>query len=129
MVHVVALIREEGDGILGISFPDFPGCVSAADTLEDVIARGTTALAHHVRAKAETNEAFPALRTADDIRRTEDLTGAIIAAVPVDLPGRPVQIEITMDEYLLAALDRVARAKGISWSGKIAEAVRASLRA
>lgn len=127
MTHVVALIHEE-DGVFGISFPDFPGCVSTADNLDDVMARGATALTFHVEGMVEDGEALPVLRSAEAIRRTEDVEGAIIAAVPVDLPGRSVRVQITMDEHLLAALDRSASASGATRSGKIAEAVRASLR-
>ncbi|WP_370677799.1 type II toxin-antitoxin system HicB family antitoxin [Pleomorphomonas sp. PLEO] len=128
MTYVVALIREEKDGILGISFPDFPGCVSAAYNMDDVITRGAKTLAAHVKHKVENNETFPVIRRVDDIRRTENLDGAIIAAVPVDLPGKSVPVQITMDERLLSELDRVASTSGTTRSGKISEAVRASLR-
>ncbi len=128
MAHVVALIHEEEDSIFGVSFPDFPGCVSAADNLNDAIARAAVALAAHVKSMSEKNQALPVIRTADDIRRTERLQEAIIAAVPVDLPGKSVPVQITMNEHLLAALDRSARASGVTRSDKIAEAVRASLK-
>lgn len=127
MTYVVALIQEEEEGILGITFPDFPGCVSAADNMDDLIARGTKALAAHVKSMADKNEAFPVIRTVEDIRRTENLNGAIVAAVPVELPGKSVPLQITMDERLLAELDRAAGESGTTRSGKIAEAVRASL--
>lgn len=127
MAHVVALIHEE-DGVFGISFPDFPGCVSTADTLDDAIARGGMALSMHVEGMIEDGEALPVLRTASQIRASEDTAGAVLAAVPVDLPGKAVRVQITMDEHLLAALDRAAAASGSSRSGKIAEAVRSTLR-
>jgi metal-responsive CopG/Arc/MetJ family transcriptional regulator len=53
---------------------------------------------------------------------------AIIAAVPVDMPGKAVPVQITLNEHLLAALDRSARESGVTRSDKIAEAIRASLR-
>ncbi|MGB8365566.1 MAG: type II toxin-antitoxin system HicB family antitoxin [Rhizomicrobium sp.] len=46
--YVIALIHEE-DGAYGISFPDFPGCVSGGNSLDEVkwspllIVFGTTA--------------------------------------------------------------------------------------
>ena len=128
MTYAVALIREEKAGIWGISFPDFPGCLSAANNMDDAIARGAKALAAHVKSMVETDQTFPAIRTVDDIRRTENLGGAVIVAVPVELPGKSVPIRITMDEHLLAELDRAANTSGTTRSGKIAEAVRASLK-
>jgi predicted RNase H-like HicB family nuclease len=127
MAYAVALIHEEKNSIFGVSFPDFPGCVSAATNLNDAIARGAAALAAHIKKMGETNQTLPMLRTADDIRRTEHLEEAIIAAVPVDLPGRSVPLQITLNEHLLAALDRSAKASGSTRSDKIAEAIRASL--
>ena len=47
--------------------------------------------------------------------------------VPVELPGRFVRTNITLDTALLARLDAGAAA-GMSRSGFIAEAVRARLR-
>jgi predicted RNase H-like HicB family nuclease len=127
MAHAVALIHEEENRSFGVSFPDFPGCVSAATNLNDAIARAAVALAAHVKAMGEHNQTLPALRTIDDIRRTLEIQQAIIAAVPVDLPGKSVSVQITMNEHLLEALDRSARASGVSRSEKIAEALRASL--
>jgi hypothetical protein len=61
------------------------------------------------------------------------LDGAGVVAgevlVPVDLPGRSVRKNITMDEGLLGKIDRAARASGSTRSGFLAEAARAWLRA
>lgn len=127
MAHAIALVHEEG-GVFGISFPDFPGCISTGATLDEAIARGAMALALHVEGMVEDGEALPLLHSAEEIRRSIDFGGAVLAAVPVDLPGRSVRVQITMDEHLLSALDRAARASGATRSGKIAEVVRASLR-
>ncbi len=126
MPNAVALIHEEA-GVYGISFPDFPGCISTADSLDDAIARGAMALALHVEGMREDGDDLPVLRSASDIRRTVEIGDAILAAVPVELPGRTVRVQITMDEHLLAALDRSAEASGASRSGKIAEVVRDAL--
>lgn len=128
MAYAIALVHEE-NGVFGISFPDFPGCISTADTLDEVIYRGSLALTMHVEGMVEDGDPLPVLRSASDIRHTEDTEGAIIAAVSFELPGKSVRVQISMDEHLLEALDRAAKAKGASRSGCIAEAVRASLRA
>ena len=39
---------KDGEATCGISFPDFPGCISAGDSIEDVIALGGEALALHI---------------------------------------------------------------------------------
>lgn len=127
MAHAIALVHEE-NGVFGISFPDFPGCISTAATLDEVIERGSLALTMHVEGMVEDGEPLPVLRSAADIRRLPDADSGVIAAVPFDQPGRSVRVQITMDEHLLEALDRSAKAAGATRSGRIAEAVRASLR-
>ena len=131
MAHAIALVHQEGD-VFGISFPDFPGCISTGRSLDDVIARGGMALAMHVEGMTEDGEAIPVLRSADAIRLdpgfAKDAAGAVLAAVSVDLPGKAVRVQITMDEHLLSALDRSAKARGATRSGAIAELVRQSLR-
>jgi len=128
MAHAIALVHEE-NGVFGISFPDFPGCISTASTLDEVIERGSLALTMHVEGMVEDGEALPVLRSASDIRTSPEAEGAVIAAVPFDRPGKSVRVQISMDEHLLEALDRAAKASGATRSGRIAEAVRASLRA
>jgi metal-responsive CopG/Arc/MetJ family transcriptional regulator len=48
--------------------------------------------------------------------------------VPVDLPGRAVRANITVDEALLRKIDQAAQASGSTRSGFLAEAARARLR-
>jgi predicted RNase H-like HicB family nuclease len=46
----------EGGGTFGIVFRDFPGCVSAGDTLDEVLAMGREALQGYVELMAEEGE-------------------------------------------------------------------------
>ena len=40
----LALVHKDEDSAYGVSFPDIPGCFSAADTLADVVANAAEAL-------------------------------------------------------------------------------------
>ena len=46
--HYVAVVHKDADCDFGVSFPDFPGAVTAAPTLEEAIKRAGQALALHV---------------------------------------------------------------------------------
>lgn len=46
-MRYVALIHHGCEPGYGISFPDFPGCVSDGDTTDDAILRGGEAIAFH----------------------------------------------------------------------------------
>jgi predicted RNase H-like HicB family nuclease len=130
MAYVTALIHHEAN-VYGISFPDFPGCISTADSIEEVIRRGEQALALHVEGMVEDGEALPVLRRQHEILGDEtlkdEISGATFYVMSFDLPGKAVRINITMDENLLGALDRAARDMGASRSGYLADAVRAKL--
>ena len=44
-VHYIALIHKELDSGYGVSFPDVPGVIAAADTLDEAIAEAAAVLA------------------------------------------------------------------------------------
>jgi metal-responsive CopG/Arc/MetJ family transcriptional regulator len=48
--------------------------------------------------------------------------------VPVEMPGRAVRINVTMDEALLQRVDAAAAVDGNSRSGYLAQAVRDRLQ-
>jgi len=126
-----ALIHEEG-GAYGISFPDFPGCVSGGRNLDEALARGAETLLFHVAGMVEDGDPLPVLRTLEELRVdpafVEDSEHAVVAIVPVELPGRAVRVNVSIDERLLDAIDRAARAAGQSRSAFLADAARARIR-
>jgi predicted RNase H-like HicB family nuclease len=126
-----ALIHQE-DGIFGISFPDFPGCIATGRSEDEVIRKGTEALVFHVAGMVEDGDPVPFARGLSELRADaafkEDSETAILALIPVDLPGRAVRLNISMDETLVEAVDRAAKAAGQSRSAFLAEAARRRLR-
>ena len=64
-MRVVAFIHTDEAGGFGISFPDFPGCISDGETVEDALNRGEAALAFHVEGMREEEIEVPAPRGVD----------------------------------------------------------------
>jgi predicted RNase H-like HicB family nuclease len=126
-----ALIHEE-DGVFGISFPDFPGCISTAKREDEVLRKGGEALAFHVAGMVEDGDPLPIVRNLSELRADKsfrsDAKGAVLALVPFETPGRAVRLNISMDETLLEAVDRAAAAGGQSRSAFLAEAARRRLK-
>ncbi len=126
-----ALVHEE-DGVFGISFPDFPGCISTGKTEEEVLRKGAEALAFHVAGMVEDGDPLPLVRNLAELRAdstfNDDSADAILALVNFDLPGRAVRLNISMDETLLEAVDRAASAAGQSRSAYLADAARRRLK-
>jgi predicted RNase H-like HicB family nuclease len=114
------------------AFPDFPGCVSGGTTLSEALRRAPETLAGHIEAMAAEGYAVPQVRELDVIKAdpefTEDFADAVlIAAVDVELPGRASRLNISMDEHLVARIDRRARELGESRSGFLAAAAKSRL--
>jgi predicted RNase H-like HicB family nuclease len=130
MAQVIAIVHEE-KGVYGISFPDFPGCVSGGKDLDEAMRRGRDTLRVHVESMLEDGGRLPVLRSLDQLKDDpsfqEDIVDGMIVALPLDLPTRAVRINISLDENLVAALDQAAERAGLSRSAFIAEATKAKL--
>ena len=72
-MNYIAFIHRGGAGY-GISFPDFPGCISVGATREDVLRRGAEALAFHVEGLVEDGLPIPRPRSPRDINADPTLT-------------------------------------------------------
>jgi predicted RNase H-like HicB family nuclease len=59
MAHYIALIHKDADSDYGVSFPDFPGCITAGATLDEARAMAAEALAMHIEGLGEDGEAIP----------------------------------------------------------------------
>ena len=59
MRQYIALIHKDPGSDYGVSFPDFPGCVSAGIDLDAVCAVAGEALAFHVEGLVEDGEPLP----------------------------------------------------------------------
>lgn len=128
-MRYVAFVHKDPGSSYGVSFPDFPGCISAGDTLDEATQNAVEALSGHVRWMESDGEPVPAPRLIDEILTdpdfAEDRVGAIIAAIPLvrDL-GSTTRINVSLDLGLLEAIDGEARHRGQTRSAFIASAVR-----
>lgn len=128
------LIQSAGEGPndgYDVVFPDLPGCTSMGDTLREAAEMAVEAASGHVEVMAEHGEAIPE-PSDPDVPLPDWIadTGGRVAArvmVPVEIPGRAMRVNITMDEGLLARLDKAAGAEGETRSGYVARAVRERL--
>lgn len=79
----------------------------------------------------EDGEPVPRARSLEELRSdplfTEDSRDAMIGLIEVDLPGRAVRVNISVEESLLKRIDRAAEAAGESRSGFLAQAAKARL--
>ncbi len=126
MSEVVYGLIHEAKGRYGISFPDFPGCVAAGGTPDEALRRGAETLRFHIAGMMDDGEALPKLRGLSELQRTKAFKshakGAAVVAVNVELPGKAVRVNVSLEERLLEAIDRAASHAGQSRSAFLAEA-------
>lgn len=111
----------------GVTFPDFPGCSSSGSTMDEALLSAEEALALHINGMIEDGDAIPSPTPLDRVERDPELENVAVAMVRAELPGKAVRFNATMDEGLLAQIDRAATARGMSRSGILAEAARKML--
>ena len=130
MAYAYALIHEE-NGMFGISFPDFPGCISGGSSVDEALRKGAQALNFHIEGMIEDHDPLPLLRSLKDIQADPEFaqeTGAWVL-VPVEMPGKAVRVNFTIEESLLGAVDAAAKASGLTRSAFLAAAAKEKIRA
>jgi len=133
-VYPAVLVKDAGappDAPIGVVFPDLPGCTSQGDDPRHAAEMAIEALAAHVEAMVADGEGLPepsAPGTAPDWLDPRESEVLAHVLVPVELPGRSMRVNITMDEGLLHRVDRAAEKDGLTRSGLLAEAARSWLR-
>jgi predicted RNase H-like HicB family nuclease len=123
MIVYHAIVHKDEDSAWGVQFPDLPGCFSAADELDDVLANACEAVSLYLE-----GEKIPEPSSLESIRElaADDLAqGAFLLAVPyVTSYNRPQRINISIDQGILDAIDMAASQRKLTRSAFLAEAAR-----
>lgn len=125
MKQYVGLVHHDKGSAYGVHFPDLPGCFSAADTLDELPAMASEAIALHL----EDMEA-PEPRSLADLKEDCDFTdelanGAFPMIFPViSLAGRSRTANVSFDAGLLEAIDKTAKARKMTRAAFLAQAAR-----
>jgi predicted RNase H-like HicB family nuclease len=124
MAAYIALIHKEAGSDYGVSFPDFPGCVTAGTTIDEAKDMALEALAGHVEVMREYGEGIPRPTSLEDILADPESAGAVaFLVVPLPEPKvRTVRLNITMPEEAARRIDRYAKARGLSRSSFLVQA-------
>jgi predicted RNase H-like HicB family nuclease len=83
----IALIHKEADSDFGASFPDLPGYVTAASSLDEVLSMARKALALHIEDMLENGEELPMPTPAGRVDRGDALL-IVAIDIPDDTPAR-----------------------------------------
>ncbi|MBW2699765.1 MAG: type II toxin-antitoxin system HicB family antitoxin [Deltaproteobacteria bacterium] len=128
MVAYIALIRKDEDSIFGVEFPDFPGCISAGNTLDKAFANAREALELHTKGMLEDGEAMPTPSVLEKIQTRAEAKDTVPVLIEVSIAHKNKRINITMDERLLKRVDSFAAASGTTRSAFLATAARHAIQ-
>jgi predicted RNase H-like HicB family nuclease len=118
MAAYFGVIHKDEDSDYGISFPDFPGCVSASSTLEDLDVMAKEALRMHIEGLLEDKEILPAPSKYADIcaRYVHDKGFAGVTLVTVSPRTKRVRVNISLPEAICSIL--IQWRVSTAWTGQ-----------
>jgi predicted RNase H-like HicB family nuclease len=135
MTLYVAILEKEHGSLWGVWFPDCPGCVTAAESMQAAVAQAVAALRLWAEGAAAEGDALPEPRSLDALREDPDVREALQrgdAAIVVPLlqdKGRTGRANVSLDAGLLEAIDEAARARGLTRSSFLASAAKEKIGA
>jgi len=127
IVYYTAILDRDGAGELGVTFPDFPGCVTGGADMADAARHAEEALSLHISDMIDTGEPIPVPTPAEAIPVVEGEPEVARLLVRADLPGKSVRVNVSFEEGLLGRIDAAAGRAGLSRSAFLADAARSRL--
>ncbi|MBB3808750.1 type II toxin-antitoxin system HicB family antitoxin [Pseudochelatococcus contaminans] len=133
-MRYVAFIHKDPGSDYGVSFPDFPGCISAGSTVDEAVANAIEALSGHVAVMVADGDEIPPPRALDgvlaDPEFAEEREGATYVYVPlIRERGAWIRVNVSMDSGLVEAIDAAAKQRGLTRSAFLAAAARKEIEA
>lgn len=129
MRNYIAVVHKEPASDYGVSFPDFPGCITAGKTIDEAKDWAHEALLLHLEGLREDGEPLPAPTNLEVIVADSENTEAVaflVVSVP-DARGKAKRINITMPEDILHRVDAAAKRRGLSRSSFLTRAAQEAM--
>ena len=122
MTHYIALIHKDAGSDFGVSFPDFPGCISTGtseeEALDEARAMAEEALALHIESMAENGEPIPEPSSLEAIMADPENRDGVATLISVKTSAsRSVRVNVTFPEDVLEEIDSYAEGHGYTRSG------------
>ena len=130
MANYIAVVHKEPNSDFGVSFPDFPGCITAGSTIDEVKDMAHDALTLHIKGMLEDGEKIPVPSKLEDIMSDPEYSDAIaILVVNVsDTKRRSVRVNITVPKDMLHQIDAIAKKRGMSRSSFLVHAAQNAIK-
>ncbi|RJR41103.1 MAG: ribbon-helix-helix protein, CopG family [Deltaproteobacteria bacterium] len=129
MPNYIAVVHKEPGSDYGVSFPDFPGCITAGKTIDEAKDLAHEALLLHLEGLREDRVPLPAPTNLEDLVADPENAEAVaflVVSAP-DAQGKAKRINITMPEETLRRVDAAAKRRGLSRSSFLTRAAQEAM--
>jgi predicted RNase H-like HicB family nuclease len=127
MRHYIGVVHKDADSDYGVSFPDFPGAVTAARTIEEVVEMAQEALALHVEGMLAEGEAIPEPSSFDQVQAEPEFSDGLPVLVPLKTDALAMRVNVTLPASVLRRIDEYVEQQGMTRSGFLAAAAQHEL--
>src|ERR1035437_2744060 len=127
-MEYIAYLHKDRKSDYGVSFPDFPGCVTAGKTLDEARRMAVEALSLHIEGMMEDGEAIPEPSTLDALANDPAMKGAVAFLVNVDIAEKAERFNITARKSQMEEIDRRAKKEGKTRSAYMVASALAGAR-
>jgi predicted RNase H-like HicB family nuclease len=129
MANYIAVVHKDPKSDFGVSFPDFPGCITAGSSIDEAKDMAHDALSLHVKGLLEDGDNIPAPSRLEDIMDDPEYSDAVaILVVSVsETKLRSVRVNITVPEDILRRIDAIAKKRGMSRSSFLVNAAQSAI--
>lgn len=117
---VPVVIHKDKESDYGVTVPDFPGCFSAGDSIEDALSQAREAIELHLEGMLDDGEGVPEITPFEDWQKQKEYKGGVWFLVGIDpskVAGKAKRINVTIPERLLDQIDKAAALEQTSRSG------------
>ena len=124
-MEYIAYLHKEKKSDYGVSFPDFPGCITAGKTLEEARRNAVDVLTLHIEGMLEDGEEIPEASSLDNLSRDPILKDAVAFLVDVNVSDKVERFNITARRSQMEEIDRLAKQQRMTRSAfMVASALR-----
>jgi predicted RNase H-like HicB family nuclease len=124
----IAYLRKDSKSDFGVSFPDFPGCVTAGKSLDEAGRKAPEALAFHIAGMMEDGEKIPKPSKLDDLAEDPDRQNAVAFLVTTEFPkSKTVRVNVTARENQIELIDRLASQAGMTRSAYMVQSATSGI--
>ncbi len=124
MSNYIAIVHKDSKSDFSVSFPDFPGCITAGKNIDEAKDMAEEALTFHIQGMFEDGDKLPFPSKLEEIMNDPDCADAtafLVVTAPESKP-RTVRVNITLPEMTLRQIDAAAKKRGMSRSSFLVHA-------